>query len=652
MLKQTRATLQPAQAAHFLTNFALVPQVHTTGIGHFAELVVDMPAATSSSASRTQLRNGITLPAQGSVPTPQPFTGEQFAPQLSLAKEREERQLSGSYEPPVALCAVPDASPAIGGYGLALDAQHRMHAERLAHSHPWEVMDLQQRLRWVKRFRCLVAEQRAQLCKLMHEDLSLDTQESFVQEVLPLLAACKWLEKRAASVLRDRAVGDAPFWLKSSVREVRVPLGKVGIIASWPSPLAQLGIHLAHALAAGNRVVVKPSEKATRTQTRLLELAIEAGLPPGTLEWTGSSRDAGATMLATRSFDHVIFTGSTEVGSRVATTLAKSLTPATLELHARDTAFVLADANPKHAAKTLWAALQTSNGQACTAPRRVLVVGEVYHKLLEELAKLACNAQPRALIDEKASEHCKQLVARATGKGARDLGLHGTLPNALAINVPTDTVDRFFRPTVLGMCDPTMEVVQGKHVGPLLAIVRCVNIEEALRIHSQCEHHRSASIFTRDQRVGELLGKRLALSTILINDCAACMAHPAISVSGSGPSGMGIARGEEGLLAMTHTVHVMAGAHNTAKLAKKRAAWRVRFTNAVLAWWYGAGKSAKLPRAGQVKGREMGAISPARSVAAEGAALPLPPESTEPAKPIVHTPAPIQNNAGAGKRPL
>lgn len=604
------------------------------------------------------------MPPPGTVPVQLPFAtegggpkpGPQMMPQLHLAREgsdpkQDMRHASGSYEPPLPPGTVADASPALASSSLAMDAQHRMHAERLSHAHPWEVMDLSQRLRWVARFRSLIAEHRNQLCKLMEEEVAKPFEEALLTDVAPLMAACKWVEKRAPKLLRDRAISGAPFWLKAKVREVRVPLGKVGIIATWNYPVQLLGVQLVQALAAGNRVVVKPSERAPRTQVRLLELAIEAGLPPGTLEWTGSSREAGATMLATRSFDHVVFTGSTEVGSRIATTLAKSMTPATLELSGRDSAFVLADADAKQAARCLWAATSVNGGQTCMAPRRVLVVGDVYDKLVAELAKLACTAKPRALIDERAANTCKELVARAIGKGARDIGLHGTMPAPLAVNVPSETVDRFFRPTVLAPCEPTMEVVQGKHFGPLLAVVRCMNIEEALRIHSQSDQHLVACIFTRDARVGTLLGKRLGLTTILINDCIMPTGHPGVSIGGTGPSGSGVSRGEEGLLAMTRVSQIATGKHGLAQMAKPLPAWQVQWLSKLLGWWYGAGKSHKLPRAGEA--RESAPIAIAKDASAASTPLPLAPAQEGAAAPtIVHSPAPTIGNSNAGKRPL
>ena len=168
----------------------------------------------------------------------------------------------------------------------------------------------------------------------------------------------------------------------------RVPLGRIGIIATWNYPVQLLGVQLVQALAAGNRVVVKPSERTPRTQALLLDLARRAGLPEGTLDVLPATRDAGAAMLQHAEMDHLVFAGSTAVGRRIAEAAARRLLPSTLELSGRDTAFVLADADPALAARTIWSAVTMNAGQTCMAPRRVLVDSRVYERFLAALARL------------------------------------------------------------------------------------------------------------------------------------------------------------------------------------------------------------------------------------------------------------------------
>ncbi len=477
----------------------------------------------------------------------------------------------------------------------------------------WSAMPLSERLGWLLRFQRLVAAAQPRLCQLIQEETAKPAHEALIADVACLLGACKWHYRHGQSLLGDRVVSDAPFWLRGMrIAERRAPLGKVGIIATWNYPVQLLGIQLIQALVAGNTVVVKPSERAPRTQTKLLELAIEAGLPTGTLTWVGATREAGANMLATQKFDHVIFTGSTEVGQRIAQSLSKTMTPATFELSGRDSAFILEDANVSHAAKALWASICLNAGQTCMAPRRALVIGpdRVYDKLVQKFAKLAKGAATLDMIDEHAAQRCKELTAKALASGARDVSTLSTKAaqdarpgNGPEGTVADETLSRRFKPTVLINCNPFGEVVDGRHFGPLLAVVRCASLEEALAIHRRCDQHLTTSVFTRNTKAGNLLAQRLGSTNFMINDCIMPTAHPAVSVGGRGLSGIGVSRGSEGFLAMTRPVYISTSSKGIAAFAKHTAkgmpAWQSELFASTLRWWYGAKHAGKdVPKAG------------------------------------------------------
>jgi len=474
----------------------------------------------------------------------------------------------------------------------------------------WSAMDIRDRIAWLGRFRTLLAADRARLSALMHEELSIGERDALWVEVAPLLAACRWLEGNARGILRDRMLDGSPFWLRAgAVREQRAPLGKIAIIASWMHPVSGLGIPMVQALVCGNTVVVKPSERSPKTQARLMDLAVEAGLPAGTLAWTGCAREAGANMLATQRFDHVVFTGSPEVGQRIAANLSKSGTPGTFALGGRDSAFVLADADAKRAARAVWAAVCAENGQTCTAPRRVLVLENVHDAFCRELGRLAALAKPVDLIDQAAVARCKEVMAKALAAGARDASsLGGSVipdPTKDEAGVGTDAPTTLFRPAAIVGCAATMDIVEGRHAGPLVCVVRCANIEEAIGVHKRCDQHAYASVFTRDEEAGVLLAARLGLSNVLVNDAVASAGHPMLARSGKSVSGAGVLRGEEGLLAMTRAVQVCNGRHASAKLLLKDG-WRTRAACAVIGWWYGAGKADRIrqgarPKAGVAK---------------------------------------------------
>ena len=407
---------------------------------------------------------------------------------------------------------------------------------------------MSQRLAWVRAFRgALVAHQEA-LLRLIEAETAKPRHEALLGDLMPLLASCRWHERHAGRVLRERAVGGRPLLFVGMRHRVRrVPLGRVAIIATWNYPVQLLGIQLVQALVAGNRVVVKPSEHAPRTQALLLELAVAAGLPAGTLEWTGAGRDEGPRLLEAGGLDHVVFTGSTAVGRQVAAWAAEHLIPTTLELSGCDSAIVLDDADAALAASSIWTGVTMNGGQTCMAPRRALVDQRVYHRFIAALAPLAAGAAPRALISAPAALAAFELARRAVDAGARSLSGVLEAPRGSAM-VPLAIAD----------CPEDAPLVAGDHFAPVLAVVPVRGLEHALRVHAACGQHLATSIFTRDTRRAGAIAPRLGAGYVTINDCVLPQAHPGTSIGGVGRSGWGASRGEAGLRAMTREVCVAA----------------------------------------------------------------------------------------------
>ncbi len=386
-----------------------------------------------------------------------------------------------------------------------------------------------------------------ELAGLMEEEVGKPLHEAVTGDVLPLLASCRWHERHAARILKSRKPLGQPVWMFGQRhRVVAQPLGHVGIIATWNYPVQLLGIQMLQALVAGNRVTVKPSERSPRTQQRLVELA-SVGLPPGTLRLWDSDREAGARMLESERFDHVVFTGSTAVGREIAKALAPTLTPSTLELSGRDSVLVLDDADPDLAAERIWNLVTMNCGQTCMAPRRVLVDDAVYERFRESIRRLAPNDLLRA-IDERSAEAVRTLAHAAEQEGAE------LVPEPS--NESGGGGGRAVLPRVALGVRPDSEIVTGDHFGPLCAVVRCADETEMLRVHRDCSQHLATSVFSADRNRINALIPHLGAGTVVHNDVVLPTAHPGVSIRGRGESGWGASRGEEGLLAMVHRVHV------------------------------------------------------------------------------------------------
>ncbi len=421
---------------------------------------------------------------------------------------------------------------------------------------------IQARLAWVRNWRRLIVANTDTLVSLVQREVRKPEGEALTGDVMPLLASCKWHERHAAKLLAPRSLRGRPLWLLGQRHHLtRPPVGTVAIIATWNYPVQLLGIQLLQALVAGNRVVVKPSENAPRTQAYLLKLAIEAGLPDGQLRWTPATREAGPRLLASERFDHVIFTGSTRVGTEVAAWAASTLTPTTLELSGDDSAIILADADTKLAARSIWQAVTMNAGQTCMAPRRAIVSARAYPSFVAALSFLAAGARPQPLIDARSAANCRAAAGAAIEAGGRSIlgvdELHST-PSIQRQTQPRPRDDASFR--AMAIVDmPESYLGQELSVfGSLLLVYPASDDAHALAMHAHCRHRLNTAIFTRDVARARTLASQLGSGFVTINDAHIPTAHPGASITGTGASGWGPSRGELGLLTLTRPVVVSA----------------------------------------------------------------------------------------------
>lgn len=418
---------------------------------------------------------------------------------------------------------------------------------------------LARRLAWVRAFRGLIATHLDDLVRLIADELGRPPWEALTADVLTLLSACKWHERHAPRALAPRRVRDASLLgLGQRVTITHEPLGTVAIIATWNYPVQLLGIQLLQAITAGNRVIVKPSELAPRSQALLLDLAERAahaaGLPTDTLARRHATRDAGRALLDEPGLDHVVFTGSTAVGRDIARALADRLIPSTLELSGRDSAFVLADCSPrllKLAAQSIFYAVTVNSGQTCMAPKRVLVDRRVYTPFCQRLGGLFAGAKPKPIISERAARDAFDQARDAVHAGGRSL-------SGITEPPTPDAHGRWWlRPLAIADCPPGLPLERGLNFAPVLAVLPVDSPDHALAIHhghhaAAPAQHLATSVFTATpHHAARHLAPRLAALRVTINDCVMPVGHPATHIGGVGPSGWGTSRGRLGLLALT-----------------------------------------------------------------------------------------------------
>lgn len=410
---------------------------------------------------------------------------------------------------------------------------------------------LRDRLRWLRAFRDHLKRHQARLCDLASEEVGKPRFEAMVADILPLLASCGWHLRRAPRLLRPRRVrGGGLLGLGTTVERRRLAVGRVLIIATWNYPVQLLGIQLVQAVVAGNEVVVKPSERAPRTQALLVELACRAAEEiasmRGRISMREATREAGRRVLADEAFDHVVFTGSTSVGRAIAEVCAARLIPTTLELSGSDSAIVLADADARRAARAVFMGVTGNAGQTCMAPRRALVAREVLGAFTAELARLVAGAQRLTLVDADAARRSHAVSVEAVRAGGCSIA---------ATIEPCD--GRAMRPVAVVDCPPETDLFLGRHFGPAIAVRAFDSLDEAFALHARAGQYLATSIWTR--RPGaELVARAEACGSSLVHFNAVLLpsAHPGVAICGHGPSGWGASRGESGLLSLTREVSV------------------------------------------------------------------------------------------------
>ena len=408
----------------------------------------------------------------------------------------------------------------------------------------WAALPLGERLRPVRRLRHSIAEHAERLALTATHDVGRAAGEVLATDVLPTADACRFLEKHAERVLRPRRVprSQRPLWLIGNRETVyRRPFGVVGVIGTWNYPILLNAVPIVQALVAGNGVVWKPSELAATSGAFLHELLIAAGFPANLFALLPATRRAGPE-LAEADVDHVLFTGSADVGRKLATRLGERLISSTLELSGCDAFLVLDDADVPMAAMAAWYGATLNAGQTCLAVRRVFVHRSRYAEFLERLRPLAATAQPELLALMGQAEQAEGLVREAIAAGARLLGDHS--PTA------ADDPPRF-APTVVCDARPDMSICREASFAPLLAVIP-FDDEAGLEAAAEaCPFGLAASVFTADAGRGVALAARLRVGAVVVNDVIVPTAHPSVPFGGVRQSGWGVTRGAEGLLGMT-----------------------------------------------------------------------------------------------------
>jgi coniferyl-aldehyde dehydrogenase len=405
---------------------------------------------------------------------------------------------------------------------------------------------LEERLDRLARLRAVVADNERHFEQAISADFGhRSATETTIAETMLVLGEIKHAAKHLKKWMAPRRVSTALQFMPAKNRLIPQPLGVVGVIAPWNYPLQLTLAPAVGAIAAGNRVMIKPSELAPRFSALLKEV-ISAKFEATEIVVTGIEDDIAKT-FASLPFDHLIFTGSTRVGRLVAEAAGRNLTPITLELGGKSPAIVDRSADLGQAAERIAYAKLLNAGQTCIAPDYALVpegqvqdfAARVQGHMRRMFGTDPGNKDYTSVVSDRHYARLEALVADAAAKGA-------TLMQPAKPDDPAWKSKRKFPPTVVVGATPDMTIMQEEIFGPLLPIMGYTDAGEPIAYINKHDRPLALYWFGKDDAARDEVLSRTVSGGVTVNDCLFHFTQINQPMGGVGASGTGAYHGEWG----------------------------------------------------------------------------------------------------------
>ena len=403
----------------------------------------------------------------------------------------------------------------------------------------------EEQLRAIER---MCEEREAEISEALTRDLGRSTFEAWLGDVASTKAEAvfarkhfrKWMKPRRQSLPLAQMPGGA--WVQYD------PLGVVLVIGPWNYPFFLCMSPVVAAVAAGNAVVIKPSELAPAT-SELMARLVPLYLDPEAVRVVEGAADVTQDLMS-QGFDHALFTGGTEIGRKIMAAAAPTLTPVTLELGGKSPVLVLADADLDVTARRIaWTKLLNS-GQTCIAPDYILadrsIAKELTDKIVATIAKFRADQKDPSLriVNERQFDRLVSIISATGGKVVTGGG--------------SDRSTLSIEPTVIIDPAPDDAVMADEIFGPILPIITVGSTDEAVAFVNSRPKPLALYVFTSSQQKGRDLVDRMPSGGAVINHIAMHCLVPQLPFGGVGASGMGAYHGQWGFEALSHRRAVLS----------------------------------------------------------------------------------------------
>jgi acyl-CoA reductase-like NAD-dependent aldehyde dehydrogenase len=452
------------------------------------------------------------------------------------------------------------------------DEVERVAQEAAVAQRSWARRSVRERARIIGRAAQIMLQQSEELATAVTLETGKTLMESTAIDVGAGAMVLDWIGRNAPRFLGPERVPTPQVILRHKRHTILYsPLGVVGVISAWNYPLLVPAGPVGMALAAGNAVVLKPSEITPHAGDLLASVFAKAGLPDGVLRVIHGAGPTGAALCAAPSIAKVCFTGGVANGLRVQRLAGEHGKPVVLELGGKDPAIVCHDADLDRAvAGTLWAATAGA-GQTCAAVERVYVDRRVYSQYLDRLLVAVAGirlghpmdpaTQLGPMISEAQFERVLAHVGDAVSNGAR-------IECGGAIEID-GLLGRFIAPIVLTGVDQSMAIMQEETFGPVIPIMPFETEAEAIRLANDSTYGLGASVWSRSMRRARRIASKLETGMVWINDHGSSAAAAQAPWAGIKSSGHGVVHSKFGLYEMVEK-----------RLVSEDRGWLP------VAWWY------------------------------------------------------------------
>lgn len=446
------------------------------------------------------------------------------------------------------------------------------------------VLSAEQRIDRINRLIDLVADNRQDLCDAISADFgSRSSNESLIADIGGTLTELKHARDHLKEWMKPEKVKtDTPLWLFGGRSRIEYqPLGVIGIVAPWNFPVYLAIGPMGEAFAAGNSVMLKPSEFTPRTSALMKELIETSFSQREVCVVTGDVETGRA--FAALPFNHLLFTGATAIGPAILHAAADHMTPVTLELGGKSPVIVTDKADMDLAAARIASGKLFNAGQVCLAPDYVLVPRDRMNSLIDDIAArmtqsfptLGKNQDYTHIVTDRQLTRLQTLVNDARAKGTR----------IREINPANEIFDgsnqKIMPPTILIDPDPALDVMQQEIFGPLLPVLPYDNLDEAIAFVNKRPRPLALYAFSKDAAEQQKIIDNTISGGVCLNDTIMHSTQQSLPFGGVGASGTGAYHGIHGFRRFSHARAVYKQINMDAPFKPLRAPFGDKFAKAI-----------------------------------------------------------------------